>query len=285
MNWQTYHIIFRLRSPLHIGCGKVGNLQRTYPFITGRVFWGALAMRITRDNPEFLEEHGTAAYNLVGNLIHQEIAFTYFFPSIITGRKYNVLWPWDPKRRLLRSYVSTALAYPEQKAKEASLHELEFISPYTLDSAEPVFLQGYLIVKEKTTLKWNHSLNKLQFGAERCYGWGNIHLEVCSLVSEPYDLFDGKAKIIIEERPIIQISDPENQRLLAHTEANKINAQGQIEPLVGREWKADKESNQYAGQHVAFNSMCFQPGSKITSPQNFRISNYGIWTPIDKTPI
>ena len=27
--WRLYQVIFRLRSSLHIGCGKVGNLQRT----------------------------------------------------------------------------------------------------------------------------------------------------------------------------------------------------------------------------------------------------------------
>ena len=49
MTWRAFEVVLRLRSPMHIGCGKVGNLQRTRPYVTGRVLWGALTMRLTRD--------------------------------------------------------------------------------------------------------------------------------------------------------------------------------------------------------------------------------------------
>ena len=49
MTWTAYRVVFKLRSPMHIGCGKVGNVQRTRPYVIGRNFWGALTMRLTRD--------------------------------------------------------------------------------------------------------------------------------------------------------------------------------------------------------------------------------------------
>ena len=45
MAWRAYKIVLRLRSPLHIGRGKVGNLQRTRPYVAGRNLWGALTAR------------------------------------------------------------------------------------------------------------------------------------------------------------------------------------------------------------------------------------------------
>jgi hypothetical protein len=44
-----YHLVLRLRSPLHIGWNKTGNVQRTRSYVTGRNLWGALTMRLTRD--------------------------------------------------------------------------------------------------------------------------------------------------------------------------------------------------------------------------------------------
>jgi hypothetical protein len=49
MNWIGYRVVFRLRSPLHIGWRKAGNVQVTRPYLTGRSFWGALTERLVRD--------------------------------------------------------------------------------------------------------------------------------------------------------------------------------------------------------------------------------------------
>ena len=37
MTWEAYAVVWRLKSPLHAGRGKVGNLQLTRPYVTGRM--------------------------------------------------------------------------------------------------------------------------------------------------------------------------------------------------------------------------------------------------------
>ena len=282
MTWLTYHVIFRLHSPMHIGKGKVGNLQRTHFFVTGRVFWGALAMRMTRNNPELLKQERNKAYKTIGDKLHEEIAYTYFYPTVQTeDETYKVQWPWENpeqfKSRLIRSYASTALSYPAQGAEEASLHETEFISPWTIDSVNtmPVFLSGYLFVKAGTHLEWRTALERLQFGGERCYGWGDVRLKECVFI-ENANLFDGRFQVDInQDRPVISLF--RDARLLAHTEAMETIAHGDIEPLVGREWRDFEQINRFAGQHVAFNSICFTPGSSLNQAADFRIGKYGVW--------
>ena len=83
MRWHGFRVVFRLRSPMHIGCGKVGNLQRTRPYVTGRALWGALTMRLTRDAAN---GNGPATdsreYQRVGGEINKSLAYTYFYPGM-----------------------------------------------------------------------------------------------------------------------------------------------------------------------------------------------------------
>ena len=276
MTWQPYHIVFRLRSPMHIGSGAVGNIQRTRPYVTGRVFWGALTMRIARNN-QIHESVSESVYTDVGEKVHKWIACTYFYPATLTDDgMYKILWPWDKpdnfKHRLIRSYASTALDYPMQSAAEALLHESEFISPYTLDTGKPVFLTGYIFVHDQCEIDWKSALQKLQFGGDRCYGWGDVKLERCEPLSDNNVLFRGMAAFHgNEERPVISPND--KLLLLAHTMAKSVNANGDIEPLVGREWR----NNGQAGQHVGFTGICFTPGSILKQATNFTIGNFGVW--------
>ncbi|PKM79172.1 MAG: hypothetical protein CVU88_07160 [Firmicutes bacterium HGW-Firmicutes-13] len=70
---------------------------------------------------------------------------------------------------------------------------------------------------------------------------------------------------------------PACERLLAHAEAEGLEAAGEIEPLVGREWRSDLKRNRYAGQQVVFNKLCFAPGSFLKEPADFLIDKYGVW--------
>lgn len=284
MAWQVHQVVFHLRSPLHIGCGKVGNLQRTRPYVTGRVMWGALTMRLTRDAAN---GRGSAAdsreYQSVGAEVHRSLAYTYFYLATKSGTAYHIAWPWVDEsrfqRRFLSSYSGTALTYPQQSAATGMLHEVEFISPRTLDTGEPVFLVGYVFEKDRCLLAWKEACKRLQLGGERGYGWGDIErIEVGEFISE--DLFDGKAKFSgTEERPVISLPASESSPvpLLAHTLTTNLPASGDVEPLVGREWRSHNKHNRYAGQHVELNGVCFAPGSIVDQPLYFVIGEFGIW--------
>ncbi len=70
---------------MHMGWRKLGNLQQTRPYVTGRSLWGAFTARLTR-------EFGQNSYEKVGDQVDHDLAFTYFYPSV-NEEKVKV-WPW-----------------------------------------------------------------------------------------------------------------------------------------------------------------------------------------------
>lgn len=279
MTWRAFQVVLRLRSPLHIGCGKVGNLQRTRLYVTGRVLWGALTMRLTRDA---FQERGPATdshdYQGFGNQVHQDLAFTYLYPALESGDDYQVAWPWENestfRRRFLSSYQGTALSYPQQSAAEGMLHEVECISPHTLDTGEAVFLKGYVFEKEGCALHWQSALKRLQMGGERGYGWGDV--ELVNALQFADELFGGPA-VFRGDGDVPVICLPTDGRLLAHTLATDLPVAGDVEPLVGREWRSDDPHRRYVGQHVAFGDVCFTPGSMVSQALDVEVQKLGVW--------
>src|SRR5437588_6306984 len=111
MAWTAYQVSFRLLSPLHIGWRKLGNLQQTRPYVTGRTLLGALTARITR-------EQGSNEYTEIGKLVDKQLTFTYFYPSRghfltltkpisrqIPNWQRKVNWPWRGKFPSPRRYA------------------------------------------------------------------------------------------------------------------------------------------------------------------------------------
>lgn len=280
MNWKTYQLVFRLCSPMHIGHRKVGNIQRTYPYVTGRVLWGALTARLTRQKAGNQPATSSSFYEKVGKALHQQIAFTYFFPTTHCEGKVEI-WPWDNdfQHSYLHSYSSTALYYPMQSAAEASLHEVEYISPYTLNDGRPVYLSGYLFVQQDEILnELQVAAEHLQLGGERCYGWGLVKKEKFTECNS--DVLFDQCTVAMDEGwpPVLRLK--KEQRLLAHTlaiqepsQAVSFSVAGSIEPLLGRETKTDGRW----GAHVSQASICFTPGSSLKDDASFQIGPYGVW--------
>lgn len=287
MTWKAYQVVFKLKSPMHIGCGKIGNVQRTRPYVTGRVFWGALTLRLTRNLCKHKNRPATdsSEYDKVGKKVHQQLAYTYFYPATKLEERYEIALPWQNdnlfRRRFLSSYTSTALIYPQQAADEGLLHEVEFISPRTLDEGKQVYLIGYVFEKEGCNLNWKDACKYLQMGGERGYGWGMVELIGNPCEIKDRDLFNGKAYWQEENDAIaINVASCDNLtegQLLAHAKSTDLTAKGEIEPLVGREWRSHNSTNRYAGQHIEFCDLCWIPGSFVDSSINFKIEKFGIW--------
>lgn len=280
MTWQIYKVTLQLCSPLHMGYGKIGNLQRTRTYITGRALWGALTMRLTRDKVgSGASANNSIMYQNIGKQVSQSLAFTYFFPALRSGNTYQIVWPWaeegDFRRRFMSSYAGTALDYSQQTASFGMLHETEFISPRALDSGEPVFLQGYIFEKKTCDLSWQSALQRLQLGGERGYGWGDVKV-VDIYENKGSNLFDTEIYIQNrEEAPAVCL--PASAKLLAHTIADGVAAEGEVEPLVGREWRSNQAHNNYVGQHIEFVDLCFTPGSILNEQASFLIGKFGLW--------
>ena len=127
MAWQAYHVVLRLHAPLHVGCGKVGNLQRTRPYVAGRNLWGALTAGLTRRTAETAPAFDD--YAEMGNRVHDNLAYTYFYPTTCPDGTVP-LWPWDTgfAYRFLSTYAGTALDYRATSAAEAK-RSLDWLDP------------------------------------------------------------------------------------------------------------------------------------------------------------
>jgi len=278
MTWQAYRVVFRLLAPMHIGYRKVGNIQLTRPYVTGRVLWGALTARLTRD---IVSTPRGEDYIEKGKQVNERLAFTYFYPAVEEDGDYQLyLPPFDDEfyYRFLFTYASTALEYDRFAAEEGSLHEVEYIGPYTRDEGAPVYLAGYVIAKDSGLFGWQRALERVQLGGERGYGWGRVRVELMEgLQGDAIHIFDCY-EVDLKADPLI-ITVAENTPLLAHTEAEGVSAAGPIEPLVGREWEnlPNPEGRVGAGQHLSRAKICYAPGSKVSNKASFIIGPYGIW--------
>ena len=270
MIWTACKIVLRLLTPLHVGAGQLGNVQRTRPYVTGKALWGALTARLTRDYSDL-----GGNYVTVGQRVNEELAFSYFYPAV--GETVD-LWPWGEAAdefawRYLGAYAGTALDYGRNAAEEGSLHETEFIAPVTRDG-QPVCLVGYVFERQDCSLPWRDVLSRLQLGGERTYGWGRVRVEPTSITIMPADgLFFGLyAAQLAGERPTLHLTG--GSPLLAHARAgeNAVAAEGRLTPLVGRETSAADRH----GHDVAFVGVYWEPGSAVTADATFAIGHHGI---------
>lgn len=289
MTWTASHITLRVLSPIHIGWRKIGNLQQTRPYVTGRSLWGAFTARLTR-------ELGSNDYKGIGTLVDQQLAFTYFYPA--TQLDNVLLWPWSNQWdqfawTFLGSYASTALA-DGRSAEAGSLHETEYIAPYTR-TGQPVYLVGYAFQQDSYAIgyKWQDVLSRLQLGGERSYGWGRVQLkEPCQPITNPecfgYDL------ILDHERPLLRAKE-KGARLLAHTRVSTIrdNSSNQnqivrqdrevaIEPLIGRE---TNDKTGFGRELSKQAEICWVPGGKVGKDEQFQILKRGIWEELPRTTV
>lgn len=280
MSWQAYTIVWRLKAPLHAGRGKVGNLQLTRPHVSGRMLWGGLTERLARLEAAAAGSPATETEQYRQADAHHGLRFSYFFPTLWENGCFVPQWPAENESlfryRFLNSYASTALDYTHWGALDGSLHEVEFIMPDTRpaapnDESRPVYLTGVLFVQTGSTVNWQAAVLRLQMGGERGYGWGWV--EQARPPAPTADLFGYRLRLAGDE-PTVTV--PAKEPLLAHTLIQRVEAQGEIEPLVGREW-GEGDEGQGAGQRVVFTSLCYAPGAVLSRETTFRIGPYGVW--------
>ncbi len=265
MAWKMYHVAFRLLAPLHVGWFKQGNLQRTRPYVTGKTLWGALTARLTRDG-------NRNDYQTVGTQVSQFLAFSYFYPSTRPDRV--VFWPWENVEkfawRYLNTYASTALNCDQNSAEEGSLHETEYIAPYTREG-EPVYLVGYLLEQQGCSLKWKDALSRLQLGGERTYGWGRVQVQ--DDPQEAQNFWPGWKVDLTGPRPRLEAQA--EATLYAHlSHSNSLpNLGGALEPLVGRE---TEKADQF-GRRIVPLGLAWAPGARLMESHPLQIADFGLW--------
>jgi hypothetical protein len=268
MDWIHYRIIFRLKSPLHIGWRKVGNLQQTRKYVTGRVFWAALTARLTRD----MGKDKNRDYARIGEKVNENFRFGYLYPAItdccLDLENLRECFPWSTANfdyLFLDSFVSTAVSRIDT-SDEGTLHETEFISPVSRNG-DPVYLLGSIWIRDpldEDLRRWRDSLNCLRLGGERGYGWGQIKVR-----TDP---------IVVERRKEIKIVVDKEKHVPAHVDATNIEDEliGTVEPLVG--WERDGGGGWRLTRNV---NLAYVPGSIVACTLSFTIDQFGIWKKVE----
>lgn len=273
--WEAYSVCLRLLSPLHVGWRRIGNLQQTRYYLPARNLWGALTSRLARQHGAVTQED----YDQFGQEIGENLRFTYFYPTECTGKEKeswseDMLWPWDDEEKFswlfLSSRASTA-AGDKNTAVEGSLHDVEYISPFTRQN-RPVTLVGVIFERSGFRLNWQAALRLgLQVGGERSYGWGKVRAEVLGKVSK-VDWFGLRASFESHDTPIIQC----NNKLLAHTHASSVDeCSGAIERIVTRSTRDGS-----SGRNIRVLNPCWMPGSRLVKPKHLGIRPSGLWYPL-----
>jgi len=294
VSWQTYRLVFRLESPLHVGWRKTGNLMQTRPYLPGRVLWGAVTASLT----QWL---GEVDYAALGEWACDHLRFGYFFlardpdkplyPVYLTTHKQpgidygqEEMPEAEFERRFLSSLTSTAIAHEANAAQEGSLHEVEFLVS-SLALGQPVYLVGHLFTQSSNEVicqendivarglsLYEQVMASLRVGGERRYGFGRLML--CRNQCEKTDkLFDYRTD---QQNGNLCVTIPVQKPLLAHAIADSTNVKGSSEPVVSREWVP----RHGPGRQVTSLGLCYVPGSITTSETTFSIGHYGIWEQI-----
>ena len=273
MSWHKFSVTYELRSPLHIGYHKVGNVQRTRYYIPARNLWGAVTEALTRRG---FSTKGVSSgnYQQVGEWVKTHCAFGYWFvyenSQLLTpcycgdGLKYGNLSVTEFERRYLDSHVTTALDSKTNSAQHGSLHEVEFIAPYSRQNGARTRVSGLVFLDDeaKKELNWEYWLSNLQVGGERRYGFGTLRLVDMKLEGDP----------ITCTRPCQPIS--KHTPFLAHVSvATNIQIRGQIEPLVGR---VTSQSHAF-GSSLTSAIVCWTPGSIPMDDVQVQFEQEGYW--------
>jgi len=279
MAWKSWQLTFTLRTPLHIGYHKIGNVQRTRYYLPARNLWGASTERLTRGG---FSAEGAAEgnYKAIGQWVKDHCVFSYFFlcesEKLLNphyedeGLHYGDLDAYAFERRFLFSHVTTALDAATTSAENGSLHEVEFIAPHEHLNEQPVQLRGYLflddVAQKRQDELWKR-LQTLQVGGERRYGFGQLRLKD----EEDDSLPDDYTWLLNGTRPRLTV--PPGKPLLAHTLAQGVDARGQLEPLVGRE---TSESGKF-GRHLTSAGIYWTPGTILNTSLTLFINSNGVW--------
>ena len=295
MTWTQYQLVLQIKSPLHVGYRKVGNLMQTRSYVTGKVMWAALTARFTRDMGNGADGQ---AYVNTGKKLKHYFRFSYLWPSVPCDglskiKKWDdlkTLFPFeenDSKNRqnlkklyphpklvgsayfdycFLDSYASTALNQSNYTAEEGSLHDTEFITTHTRNGL-PVYLAGSLWADEllPTELSdWRDKLNHIRLGGEQSYGWGKVQCICCEPIEK-----DKKSEDFIPDSDGFSWSGYVPTHI--QVEINEVAVQGMIEPLVG--WERQINGR----QKVRCASIAFVPGSYVEDNADFAVGEYGVW--------
>ncbi|MFH1859683.1 MAG: hypothetical protein ABH870_01520 [bacterium] len=285
MSWKVHKLVYQAKSPIHIGCHKLGFIQRTRYYITGKAMWGAMTANITR---AFHESATAKDYENVGKKLKGDIIPSYFYPATdkenplipkftSEGLKYGHYLAEDFEQLFISSFGQTAIEPANLTAEDETLHETEYIAPVIEEGGEqkPVYFVGYVFMQTPTVdlngaREWEkikEAIKEIFVGGERRYGFGGLILDSSHSVDKFFeyevDTTSGSFKI------------PKDNPIPGHLSVEQnVSLKGDIEPLVGREWGV-KDGKVGFGQKISGVEICWVPGSVLIKKEPLKLVEYG----------
>ena len=308
---KKFDITLDLLTRMHIGHHQLGFIRLTRRYLPARVMTHAMTAVITQflfDRPrpsDFLQ--------MVLPFVKQRLKFTYFFLSegetdYLPRYKEAQLFYGDMtesefNQRFIYSMQSTAIDYASQSARDATLHEMEFISPASADGKRTA-LKGYLFVDEgedsgmslrieggdirvshaSNSVNLSEAFDYLQLGGDRKYGCGRVRLLSDLRSTDRTKMFDTAFDVDYAGGGLRFSSiDPGNSFLPAHLKLRPGNSPlraGSVEPVLGREYREHDDGERGGfGLNLTVGRVGAVPGSRVDvgKSQIFEADDDGMW--------
>ena len=196
------------------------------------------------------------------------------------GLKFGNLSVEAFEQQFISSFGATAMEKTQKSAEDGSLHEVEFIKPFT--QGKPVLFEGCLFSDSKQIQIGSKSLDiqqlkglEIQVGGERSYGFGKVRIIDIVEANTVFNDFD----VELNQEPLLK---PKEDKFYsyAHTITDGTSGiiksiSGDLEPLVGRNWCKERG----AGRYITHAEICYVPGTQITpsQPMRLKITEDGLW--------
>ena len=186
MDW--YKLIFKQNQPIHIGSAKWGVVKETDIFISGQTMWGALTNTYIKKIKEFNNklEEVQKIFEQISNFFPSLDGENILKPSYKDGKFHLGDFSEDEfKAYFVDTLVQTAIEPINRKAKDESLHEIDYILPKPKAEFREKIEKKFNI----TNLHWIGIINiseeykdffkeglKIYIGADSRYGYGELEL-------------------------------------------------------------------------------------------------------------
>jgi hypothetical protein len=285
---KTWEVTLRLLSPMQIGAGTLGFVEKTELFVPPRVMWGAFVNTLVREkrasrdaqtfttfgtalggpnyascfSPFFLSPDGANAY--VPRFVNGERKWE-LRPSTYPAEIKGSLSEAEMRSRFVRGVTAQATDPDRMATEPDTLHETDLIQPLYREltgnghwKAAPLYLRGYLRLPEKVDgIELNEKtikqvLSTMRLGGGRKRGWG---LVACR--KEEIKKADG-----IPEDLSVRIDGNKTVLLTGDTKVEAgQNVDGRAYLAVFREH--DNKGGKGSGRGFSDGVLCWEAGSVV----------------------
>lgn len=179
-----YKLVFKQIQPIHVGSAKWGVVKETGIFIPGQTMWGALVN-------VYLIKNKITGREKVKEIEKIFEKITNFFPSfdekeiLAPNYKDENFYLGNYSEEKFRYYfvdtiIQTAITPLSRKAKEESLHELDFILPKPKEKLEDfnknLYWVGLAYLDDEKSKQFLEKRLKIYIGGDVKYGFGELEL-------------------------------------------------------------------------------------------------------------